>query len=380
MLGVETALAVAITKLVDTGVMSLAQVVAALSWRPARIGGLDAHGHGLPVAAGNPANLCVFDPAEQWVVDRNRMASRSQEHPVRGLEAQRAGSPHRPTRPTHRPRPRGPVMSSSARSSPDPARRDGVRGGGDRRARCGLGRDRRGGVQHLAVGLPGDRHRPELRGPDHHVHVSAHRQLRHEPRRRREPPSVLSRGRSCATSPAARAAGARPSRSPTSSSATASPASPASTPAASPVTCATRVRFPARSAPTKASCAPRPPKPRRPTASTSPRRSPRDVAYTVGDPDAPFHVVAYDLGIKRTILRHLKGTRVLRRGRPRRHPGCRRARPQARRHLPLERSRRPGRGHRRRSKRCRAWSAAACRSSASASATRSSASRSVAAP
>jgi carbamoyl-phosphate synthase small subunit len=33
-----------------------------------------------------------------------------------------------------------------------------------------------------------------------------------------------------------------------------------------------------------------------------------DVAYTVGDPDAPFHVVAYDLGIKRTILRHLTGS------------------------------------------------------------------------
>jgi carbamoyl-phosphate synthase small subunit len=32
-----------------------------------------------------------------------------------------------------------------------------------------------------------------------------------------------------------------------------------------------------------------------------------DAGYTVGDPDAPFHVVAYDLGIKRTILRHLKG-------------------------------------------------------------------------
>jgi carbamoyl-phosphate synthase small subunit len=33
-----------------------------------------------------------------------------------------------------------------------------------------------------------------------------------------------------------------------------------------------------------------------------------EAAYTAGDPDAPFHVVAYDLGIKRTILRHLTGT------------------------------------------------------------------------
>jgi carbamoyl-phosphate synthase small subunit len=33
-----------------------------------------------------------------------------------------------------------------------------------------------------------------------------------------------------------------------------------------------------------------------------------DTAYVVGDADAPFSVVAYDFGIKRTILRHLVGT------------------------------------------------------------------------
>ncbi|MGZ4756207.1 MAG: glutamine-hydrolyzing carbamoyl-phosphate synthase small subunit [Acidimicrobiia bacterium] len=33
-----------------------------------------------------------------------------------------------------------------------------------------------------------------------------------------------------------------------------------------------------------------------------------ETPYTVGDPDAPFHVVAYDLGIKRTILRYLEAT------------------------------------------------------------------------
>ncbi|MGZ4691316.1 MAG: dihydroorotase [Acidimicrobiia bacterium] len=84
MLGVETAVAVAITTLVDTGVMTLAQVLGALSWRPARIAGLDAAGHGLPIAAGNPANLCVLDPAAQWVVDPDRLASRSRNTPFAG--------------------------------------------------------------------------------------------------------------------------------------------------------------------------------------------------------------------------------------------------------------------------------------------------------
>ncbi len=84
MLGVETALGVAITQLVDTGVMTLHQVLATLSWQPARIAGLDAHGHGLPVAPGNPANLCVLDPAEQWVVDPERLASKSRNSPFAG--------------------------------------------------------------------------------------------------------------------------------------------------------------------------------------------------------------------------------------------------------------------------------------------------------
>ena len=84
MLGVETALAVAITQLVDTGVMTLHQVIAALSWQPARIAGLDACGHGMPVTAGNPANLCVLDPSEQWVVDPERLASKSRNSPFAG--------------------------------------------------------------------------------------------------------------------------------------------------------------------------------------------------------------------------------------------------------------------------------------------------------
>jgi dihydroorotase len=84
MLGVETALAVAITQLVDGGVLPLSRLLAALSWQPARIAGLDAHGHGLPVAPGNPANLCVLDPAEQWVVDPDRLASKSRNSPFAG--------------------------------------------------------------------------------------------------------------------------------------------------------------------------------------------------------------------------------------------------------------------------------------------------------
>ncbi|MBK5289898.1 MAG: dihydroorotase [Acidimicrobiia bacterium] len=84
MLGVETALAVSITRLSDPGTLTLADVLARLSWQPARIAGLDALGHGLPVAVGNPANLCVIDPAETWVVEADRSASKSRNTPWAG--------------------------------------------------------------------------------------------------------------------------------------------------------------------------------------------------------------------------------------------------------------------------------------------------------
>jgi len=81
MLGVETALAVVLTTLVEPGVLTLAQALGALSWQPARVSGLHAHGHGGPVEPGRPANLCVIDPVLQWVVDPARLASRAVNSP-----------------------------------------------------------------------------------------------------------------------------------------------------------------------------------------------------------------------------------------------------------------------------------------------------------
>jgi dihydroorotase len=84
MLGVETALAVVLTTLVEPGVLTLAQAVAALSWQPAGVAGVDADGHGGPVAVGRPANLCVIDPSFTWSVDGTRLASKSRNSPWDG--------------------------------------------------------------------------------------------------------------------------------------------------------------------------------------------------------------------------------------------------------------------------------------------------------
>jgi dihydroorotase len=85
MLGVETALSVAITQLVVAGLLSLQEVLARMSWQPARIAGLTDQ-QGRPVAPGEPANLCVIDPAVQWVRDARRSASRSRNDPWDGVK------------------------------------------------------------------------------------------------------------------------------------------------------------------------------------------------------------------------------------------------------------------------------------------------------
>ena len=84
MLGVETALAVVLTTLVEPGILTLAQAIGALSWQPARVVGLDADGHGGPVAVGSVANLCVIDLGQTWSVDGTRLASKSRNSPWDG--------------------------------------------------------------------------------------------------------------------------------------------------------------------------------------------------------------------------------------------------------------------------------------------------------
>jgi dihydroorotase len=81
MLGLETALALALTEL-D---LPIGRVIQVLSINPARIAGLTAT-HGGPVTRGRPANLCVVDPAEQWVVDPDRLASRARNTPNAGRQ------------------------------------------------------------------------------------------------------------------------------------------------------------------------------------------------------------------------------------------------------------------------------------------------------
>jgi dihydroorotase len=80
MLGLETALGVSLAHL-D---MPVADVVAAMSWKPAAIAGVGDR-HGRPIAPGEPANLTVFDHTQEWEVQPARLASKSRNTPFVGV-------------------------------------------------------------------------------------------------------------------------------------------------------------------------------------------------------------------------------------------------------------------------------------------------------
>ncbi len=75
----ETSLAVALTSLS----LSPKEVVAALSWQPAAIAGIQDH-HGATMQPGAPANLAVFDTTTQWVVGASVSASSNKSDPQHG--------------------------------------------------------------------------------------------------------------------------------------------------------------------------------------------------------------------------------------------------------------------------------------------------------
>ena len=82
MVGLETALGVVMSELVEPGVVTLDRAIAMMSVEPAKI--LGASEHGGPIASGRPANLVVFDPETTWTVDPTSLESRSRNTPFTG--------------------------------------------------------------------------------------------------------------------------------------------------------------------------------------------------------------------------------------------------------------------------------------------------------
>ena len=83
MLGLETALGLAITMLVEPGHLDLRRVIEVLATRPARILGLSDQGS---LEIGSAAHVVVFDPFARWTVDANGLQSKSRNTPFAGKE------------------------------------------------------------------------------------------------------------------------------------------------------------------------------------------------------------------------------------------------------------------------------------------------------
>ena len=339
MLGLETALAAAPCG--ETGPRPSSRVLALLSWQPAAIAGLGRRPRRRAGRAGRrrgrPANLCVFDPDGHLDGRPGPLGQPQPQHPLRRAALTRAGAPHRLPGRAGGDRRRGAAVSGRRHRRAAAPRPEAALGAGRRRGLRGRGRrrpSRRAGwpparsvFNTVLSRLPGGDHRPVLRRAGHRLHLPPHRQLRRQRRRTTRPPAPYCRGvdRPRPGRPA-RAAGGRPGprglpRPPRRAGhhrrghPPADPPPPRRTgPCPAPSGRPARRRWPR----------PRPAAPGtdgRDLVSDGDDRRPRTSGAT-----GPYRVVAYDFGVKETMLRQLARHGHRHRG-PGVDPGRRGARP-----------------------------------------------------
>ncbi|MDP4093690.1 MAG: dihydroorotase [Bacillota bacterium] len=80
--GFETALPLAITKLVKTGVLTLEQLVLKMSVNPSRMLGLNKGS----LEVGKSADITIFDADEEYIVDTDKFESKSKNSPFNGFK------------------------------------------------------------------------------------------------------------------------------------------------------------------------------------------------------------------------------------------------------------------------------------------------------
>ena len=79
-IGLETALSLALMNLVEPGYLSMEQLIRCISLSPAKLYGLDAG----VIETGKQADITIFDPAEEWIADS--FYSRSSNTPFKGMK------------------------------------------------------------------------------------------------------------------------------------------------------------------------------------------------------------------------------------------------------------------------------------------------------
>jgi dihydroorotase len=84
MIGLQSAFSVVQTAMIETGLMTFAQLSDRMSTRPAAIGGL--RDHGRAIAVGEPAHVTLVDPKAKQIFNLAANASKSSNSPFVGME------------------------------------------------------------------------------------------------------------------------------------------------------------------------------------------------------------------------------------------------------------------------------------------------------
>lgn len=84
MIGLETALSIVWQTMVESKLLTIADLQQRMSTKPAEIGRY--RDQGVAITEGAIANLTIFDPTKSWKVDRDLVASKSKNTPFHGME------------------------------------------------------------------------------------------------------------------------------------------------------------------------------------------------------------------------------------------------------------------------------------------------------
>ena len=83
MVGLETAFSIAYLTMVESGLMTLVDLINRMSSAPARIGRYQGHGE---ISVNSPANVVLVDLSATWQVEREHLHSKSKNTPFHGME------------------------------------------------------------------------------------------------------------------------------------------------------------------------------------------------------------------------------------------------------------------------------------------------------
>ena len=84
MVGLETSLTLSLTALYHTGALPLSRVLSLMSASPAALLGLDKG----TLEVGRDADLVIFDPDQEWIIDKNQFISKGRNTPFHGRKVQ----------------------------------------------------------------------------------------------------------------------------------------------------------------------------------------------------------------------------------------------------------------------------------------------------